>query len=262
MIRKTIFIILISIFVFSNGFAQELGEFEDSLQEVEEEDNIAQEQDDSSEEWDDEDKGFSNVMIKFFARLMWYIFLSAGNYSNERMNPSDDFGYQVKPREKGEPLIPIIRSDSALGMLSLQMYSLDQRIELGYGALALSGRYTLFFETDDPSRLHLWESYIHYRMSLGNIIEFSPGVGVFGMLASSEYSGLSLSLPLRLYLRDFASLELISGFNFYPSGVILVDTDLSILIDLGNIYPRFGYRRYGSDISSLDTFYAGLTLVY
>lgn len=262
MIRKTIFIILISIFVFSNSFAQELGEFEDSFQEVEEEDNIAQEQDDPDEEWDDEDEGISKVMIKLFARLMWYIFLSAGNYSNERMDPSDDLWYQIKPREKGEPLIPIIRSDSALGMLSLQMYSLDQRIELGYGALALSGRYTLFFETDNSFRLHLWESYIHYRMSLGSFIEFSPGAGVFGMLANSEYSGLSLSFPLRLYLRDYASFEIISGFNFYPSGVIGVDTDLSILIDLGNIYPRFGYRRYGSDYSALDTFYAGLTLVY
>lgn len=262
MIRKTIFIILISIFVFSNGFTQELGDFEDSLQGVEEEENNkAQEQDDPDEEWDDED-GFSAVMMKLFARLMWYIFLSAGNYSNERMNPSENFEYQIRPRENGEPLIPIIRSDSTLGMLSLQMYSLDQRIEFGYGALALSGRYTLFFETDEPSRLHLWESYIHYRMSLGNIIEFSPGVGAFGMLANSEYSGLSLSLPLRLYIRDYASLELISGFNFYPSGVTAFDTDLSILIDLGNIYPRFGFRRYGSDYSTLDTFYAGLTLVY
>lgn len=260
MFRKMIFIILISIFVFSNSFAQELGEFEDSFQEAEEEDSIVQEQDDPDEEWEDE--GLSQVLMKFFARLMWYIFLSAGNYSNERMNPSENFEYQIKPREKGEPLIPIIRSDSTFGMLSLQMYSLDQRIELGYGALALSGRYTLFFETDEPYRLHLWESYIHYRMSLGNIIEFSPGAGVFGMLANSEYSGLSLSLPLRLYIRDYASLELISGFNFYPSGVTAFDTDLSILIDLGNIYPRFGFRRYGSEYSTLDTFYAGLTLVY
>ncbi|MCK5198007.1 MAG: hypothetical protein KAR21_06635, partial [Spirochaetales bacterium] len=234
MIRKTIFIILISIFVFSNSFAQELGEFEDSFQEAEEEDSITQEQDDQNEEWNEEDEGLTQVLMKFFARLMWYIFLSAGNHSYERMNPPEDLEYQIKPREKGDPLIPIIRSDSTLGMLSLQMYSLDQRIELGYGALALSGRYTLFFETDKPSRLHLLEGYIHYRMSFGDIIEFSPGAGVFGMSANSEYSGFSLSLPLRLHLKDYASLELISGFNFYPSGITGVDTDLSILIDLGN----------------------------
>ncbi len=263
MIKKVIILFSFVLLALYGVAAQELEAFEDTF--IEDEDESSDEQDESDDEFwedeeDEEDSELAAVLAEFFARLLWYIIISGGSYSNDRMNPPPE-DESIRPRERGEPLIPVLRSDTALGVVSSELFSIDQRMEAGYGALGLSGRYTLFLETDEPQTLHLWETYIHYRMSIFDGLEFSPGLGMFGMTGKSQYDGFSMTFPVRLHLRGQFSLEFLSAFNFYPSGVVGEDLDFSMLFDLGSVYPKLGYRRYGSDTSSLNIFYVGVSFI-
>lgn len=170
--------------------SQELGEFEDSFREAE--GDQEEESEEATEESGDEEteSEFSRLLLEFIGRLIWYAFISGGSYSNARMDSSnEDF---LHPRQVGEPLIPILRSDTAFHYLSTDLFALDERVEVGYGAFGVAGRYTLYFETDRYALLHLWEVHLLYRMSIAHMIEFSPGLGAFGMEGESRYGGFLL----------------------------------------------------------------------
>ena len=269
-VRQVITILLIFFITFSQLPAQELGAFEDSLEggsESEGADEAPDEEEESEEDiWDDDEVTFSGILMELFVRLAWYAVIYGGAYSNDRMSAvsgelnEDDF--LVRPRSAGEPLIPLFRSDTSLGILNTELYCADQRFELGYGAVGLSGRYSLFFETDRPAGLHLWETYLHYRMSLGNTLEMSPGFGGFGMTGEGEYNGFSMSFPVKIFVPGLFSAETFTAFNFYPNDVLALDFDAALLLDLGFIHPKAGYRRYSTETDSLNVFYVGCAVVY
>ncbi|MBI9103122.1 MAG: hypothetical protein JEY99_11965 [Spirochaetales bacterium] len=263
---KIFFILMFTCFLFSGPLsAQELDSFEDSFLESSEEEEKGGTEDAENEdgyEDDEESEGLAELLLELFVRLTWYAVAYGGSYSNDRVDPPNYSDYYIRPRRTGEPLIPIFRSDTSFGIIDPELYAADQRFEVGYGAIGFTGRYTLFFETDRISNLHLWETYIHYRMSLGNALEVSPGFGAFGMEGKAEYKGFSLSLPVKMYVPDAFALEAITAFNFYPTEVVGTDFDISLMLDLGRIYPKAGYRIYGTGTSFLETFYLGCSFIY
>ena len=194
-------------------------------------------------------------------RLIWYGFISGGITSQERMHSRDpQFPW---PRTTGEPLIALVRSDTTLQMIQTDLFALDERIEVGYGALGAAGRYTLYFETDTPAKIQLWTAHLLYRMSIADAVEISPGLGAFGMTGDNQYQGFSLTLPIRVNIERHFSLEMASTFNFYPSGAVGADFEGALLLDWSGFNPRVGWRSYGTSGGGyLQGFFAGLTLVY
>ena len=251
---RSILILVTAMFLALPTAAQELGAFEDSFQTERE-----KEKQDPSENNGEEDR--TSFFAELMARLIWYGLLSGGITSQERMHSQDpQFPW---PRATGEPLIALIRSDSSAQMIQTDLFALDQRIEAGYGAFAAVGRYTFFFETDTPSKIHLWNAHLLYRMSIADVMEISPGLGAFGMTGENSYQGFSLTLPVRVNINRTFSLEMISTFNFYPSGAVGSDFEAAVMPDWNGINPRLGWRSYGSSGGGyLQGFFAGLTLVY
>jgi hypothetical protein len=256
-VKKILSIFLLIIFLIPQGFSQELGDFEESFNQTEEE-NI----DEETEETDDtESSELTSILFELIGKILWYTLLAGGIYSNERMNPEElSFPY---PRLTGDPLISILRSDTSFQIIEQDLYALDQRVEIGYGAIGFAGRYSYFFETDYPSELHLWQAHLLYRMSIMNIIEISPGIGTFGMFGQSEYTGFSITLPIRLNIARTISFEILPVLNLYPNGATGSDLDFALLINLNRIKPRLGFRQfYSSGGLALNGFYGGLTFVY
>jgi hypothetical protein len=251
---KSFLVVLLTGFLFFPGWTQELGAFEESFQTEREKEE--REISDNGDETDEEASFFAELM----ARLIWYGILGGGVTSQERMHSRDpEFPW---PRKKGEPLIALSRSDTAIQLVQADLYALDERFEAGYGAFGATGRYTLFFETDTPAKIHLWSAHLLYRMSIADVMEISPGLGVFGMTGENSYQGFSLTLPVRINIDRRFSCEFISAVNFYPSGAVGSDFEGALLLDWEGICPRIGWRSYGSSGGGyLQGFFAGLTLV-
>ena len=100
-------------------------------------------------------------------------------------------------------------------------------------------------------------------MSILNLIEFSPGIGGFGMFGQYEKEGLSLTAPIRLNIVRTVSLEMLPVVNIYPNGATGSDLDIALLLDFEKIKPRIGFRQLiSSGGSSLQGFYTGVSFVY
>ena len=259
-IKKSILIFLLILFLLPQGFAQELGEFEESFNKEQE-----KEDEESNETQISEDEGsdsvFGQVIFKIIGKLFWYTLIAGGAYSYERMQP--EYHSLVYPRAAAEPLIAILRTDTSFQIMDLELFALDQRVEIGYGPFGAAGRYSYYFETDSPSELHLWQAHLLYRMSILNLIEFSPGIGGFGMFGQYENDGLSLTAPIRLNIARTVSLEILPVLNIYPNGATGSDLDIAVLLDFLQVKPRLGYRQLSSSGGALiKGFYGGLTFVY
>lgn len=259
-LKKVLSIFLLIMFLLPQGFAQELGEFEESFnneQEIEDE-----EPKETQKSMDEESESIlGQALLEFVWKLFWYTLFAGGAYSYERMVP--EYESFVYPRFVAEPLIAILRSDTSFQVLDQELFALDQRVEIGYGPFAAAGRYSYYFETDSPSELHFWQAHLLYRMSILNIIEFSPGFGVFGMFGQYENDGFSLTAPFRLNIVRAVSLEMLPVLNFYPNGATGTDLDIALLLDFQQVKPRLGYRQLSSSGgSALKGFYGGVTFVY
>lgn len=252
---RSILTLIIALFLTLPGATQELGAFEESFQTERE-----KEKQESLENEAEEEEG-SSFFAELMARLIWYGILGGGVTSQERMHSRDpEFPW---PRETGEPLIALIRSDTSFQLIQTDLFALDERIEAGYGAFGAAGRYTFYFETDTPAKIHLWSAHLLYRMSIANVMEISPGLGAFGMTGTGGYHGFSLTLPVRVNIQRRFSLEAVSTINFYPSGAVGSDFEGALLVDWAGINPRIGWRSYGSSGGGyLQGFFAGLTLVH
>ena len=259
-VKKILLIFLLILFLVPQGFAQELGEFEESFNKEQETKNEEPEETQVSEN-DDSDSAFGQVLFKFIGKLFWYTLIAGGAYSYERMQPEySSFSY---PRVAAEPLIAILRSDTSFQIINQELFALDQRFELGYGPFGASGRYSYYFETDSPSELHYWQAHFLYRMSILNLIEFSPGIGGFGMFGQYKNEGLSLTAPIRLNIERTVSLEILPVLNIYPNGATGSDLDIALLFDFQQLKPRIGFRRLtSSGGTSLQGFYTGVSYVY
>lgn len=251
---KFLLVALLALLIIFPGWTQELGAFEESFQTEREKEK--QETSDNSEE-----EGSPSFFGELMARLIWYGLLGGGITSQERMHSRDpDFPW---PRKTGEPLIALFRTDSALQIIQPDLYALDERLEAGYGAFGAAGRFTLFFETDTPSKIYLWNAHLLYRMSIADAAEISPGLGIFGMTGDNGYQGFSLTLPVRINIDRRFSFEMVSTFNFYPSGAVGTDFEGALMLDWSGINPRIGWRSYGSSGGGyLQGLFGGLTLVY
>jgi hypothetical protein len=260
-VKKIISIFLLILFLLPQGFTQELGEFEESFSTGEQEDEDVESKETQVNEGGDSDSAISIVLLKFVGKLLWYTFIAGGAYSYERMLP--EHSSFIYPRVASEPLIAILRSDTSFQILDKELFSLDQRVEIGYGPFGAIGRYSYYFETDSPSELHFWQAHLLYRMSIINLIEFSPGFGVSGMFGNYAKDGFSLTAPIRLNIARSVSLEMLPVLNIYPNGSTGSDLDFAILLDFLKVKPRLGYRQLSSSGGAmLKGFYGGITLIY
>jgi hypothetical protein len=259
-VKKIISIFLLILFLLPQGFAQELGEFEESFNKEQEKED--EETDETQESVDvGTDSVFGQILFEFIGKLLWYTLIAGGAYSYERMQP--EYHSFVYPRIAAEPLIAILRSDTSFQVIDRELLVLDQRVEMGYGPFGAAGRYSYYFETDSPSELHYWQAHLLYRMSILNVIEFSPGFGGFGMFGQYEKDGFSLTTPIRLNIARTVSLEMLPVLNFYPNGATGSDLDIAVLLDFLQVKPRFGYRQLSSSGGAvLKGFYGGITLIY
>ncbi|MCK5675245.1 MAG: hypothetical protein KAH95_17825 [Spirochaetales bacterium] len=259
-IKKIISILLLILILLPHGFAQELGEFEESFNK-EQEKEVKDSEEKHENRDDDSDSVFGKILFKIIGKLFWYTLIAGGAYSYERMQP--EYNSYVYPRIAAEPLIAILRSDTSFQIIDQELFALDQRVEIGYGPFGAAGRYSYYFETDSPSELHLWQAHLLYRMSILNLIELSPGIGGFGMFGQYENDGLSLTAPIRVNIDRTVSLEILPVLNIYPNGSTGSDLDIAVLLDFQQVKPRFGYRQLSSSGGTvLKGFYGGVTFVY
>lgn len=169
-------------------------------------------------------------------------------------------------RQKGEPLLPMIRVDLCYQRLQSNLSAIDGMVELGYGPLAISYRGTHFRETDLPDEvtnssdaMNLHEVLALYRVSGTPYFEIDWGLGMVRLEGNDTHSGVAFSMPVKIQPESWL------GFNIVPTvnsmdGNALYDIDGSILLTKGFISLRAGYRWLYTEYETLKGPYSGLSL--
>jgi hypothetical protein len=199
---------------------------------------------------------FGSCLGEFFSTMI----SNGSSASQERVRPDrgHDIAEGLKSREPGEALIPFFRLDANYQDVESDVYAFDWRIEGGYGPLGIQFRQTDYREENPPDNLRVRQIHGLGRLSFGNRIEIDLGLGASFIEGNNKYSGISLTIPILIYPKEFI------GFEFRPSWASINeysinDYDLGILLNRRYVSLRIGYRWVQSANESLNGLYGGLS---
>jgi len=191
-----------------------------------------------------------------------YIFLHGG-YQSLALVQEDvyfDSPFRADMRLPGDPIIPFASVDVHHQFSSGSLNAWDSRGKVGYGPLAASVRWTQYRETDFAARLDFVQTYGHYRMTVHDVFEFSPGLGYGWFLGDVDASGTAFTAPVRLMLPMGFSAEYRPAWISVGSAGTVYDQDVSLLYGRRYAYARIGYRWVWNRTETLDGPYVGFSL--
>lgn len=185
----------------------------------------------------------------------WFVCLGEGGKASLDRLPSSSGAPDLCERRLGEPLIPFVAIEPAWQMLNSDIEAWDLQAELGYGPVALQGRFTQFREDNPNDRMNISRALFLYRMSVGNALEIDLGVGGVFIDGNSDFGRLALSTSLRLHPGGPV------GIEFRPAWTDnLADYDVSLYLTVMGFSLKGGYRWLNSPDESLNGPYVGLSL--
>ncbi len=183
------------------------------------------------------------------------IALAAGGMASLDRLPEWSADPNGSVRRMGEPLIPFIALEPAWQMLKSDVEGFDLQAEIGYGPLALHGRFTRYREEEPDDRMNFTRISFLYRMSIGSGFEIDLGLGTLFFDGDTEFSRFSFSLPMRMHPGGPVGLE------FRPAwSKNLADYDVALYLTLNNVSLKGGYRWLNTPDESLNGPYVGLSL--
>jgi hypothetical protein len=162
-------------------------------------------------------------------------------------------------RETGDPLLPFLALEGFAQPTHDGISATGGRAEVGFGPLAVEGRFTRYSEAGFPAHLDLVQVHGLYRMSLGAPVELDLGYGTAALYGQGRHAGFSMTYPVRVY--PVHNL----GVEFRPSwawlgGATLSDHTLAVTGTAGYLSLRAGYRWTRAGSANLDGPVLGATL--
>ena len=164
----------------------------------------------------------------------------------------------IKPRQPGEPLIPMLRADLASMSLESDVEAVDCRVQAGWGPFAVEFNPTFYEEQDPDDKLDLYRIWGLYRMSLGNRIELDLGAGGVILEGNESHTGRSFTTPVLIQPRDWIVVE------FRPiwseiNGSNLTEYEAGVLLNWKHFSAKAGYHWTHSPERSLDGPFIGFS---
>jgi len=160
-------------------------------------------------------------------------------------------------REPGDILIPFVRYDFFRQSVNASIYANDNRIEAGFGPIAVLLEEYIFHNRATGSGLTIDRQMFLYRMSPSKDFEFDLGLGQT-TLAGVERTPLgSFSIPAKLRVAEGVVVEFIPTW----SGIM---SDYEAALHWGMQYGslKVGYRYLSTPTANLKGPYAGFALYF
>jgi len=204
------------------------------------------------------------AVTKTIYALMGGLFVSgtSNSMADRAPEPSPDAPFAVPPRKPGDAVLPYVAGEFQYQWIDGNTDALDMRLAGGYGPAGASVRWTRYRETEPDTHLDVLQAYAHLRLTLGDILEFSPGLG-YGNFAfendADDEGGFALTLPFRIHFHPGIGLEYRPSWVF-PNETTVNDQDLALILGRRHAFLRLGYRWLWNDAETLSGPYAGVSL--
>lgn len=161
----------------------------------------------------------------------------------------------IADRRPGEALIPFVRLDTVWHRVNSRLDAVDWRAEAGYGPVGAHVNATHYRERHPSARLDLVRALALYRMSFGVHAQADFGLGIVSVRGDESTSRLLFSTPLLLHPGRHW------GVEFRPAWADrLDDYDLAVLLTVGPVSAKAGWRWLRAPNESLHGPYAGVSL--
>lgn len=164
-------------------------------------------------------------------------------------------------RKTGSLLLPIVRLDSSYSYIKKDLYSINNRIELGFGAISLVSDINIYNETNPDDKLYQIDGLILYRMSFSRNSEIDISIGVNNILGDSSTFGIKSGLPIRIKPKDYLGIEIRPAL-IYLENNILYDLDASVFFGKRFIGLTAGYKLFGDSNNILHGPYIGIRTMF
>lgn len=195
-----------------------------------------------------------NGLLQFALEVVGEMFAMGGRSSMSRILPQGESS--SVPRMNGEPLIPFIRYDFAFQRISSDISARSNRIEGGYGPLALYLEDYAFIENNPPSALNVGRLMFLYRMA-GDVTEIDVGLGrtVLAGATRTEIDAITVRAKYRFNEHFALDFQPVFGDRLY---------DLELALSYGQQFGaiKVGYRSLNSPSDSLSGVFTGLAFYY
>jgi hypothetical protein len=255
----TLCIILSLFFIPPNLYAGKLDDFEEAS--TKKEDTSKAGSNDSSSrrnKRDGREKIFSDgnecdSFVDCFSGLTVELLYYSGKYTF----------YQRRYNESlvGTPVLPTISLDSDYQNIESDLFSINNRIEVGYGPFGFQYKEMRYFEKDPDDELKIYQlNYLH-RISNGENFRLDLGLGSVTMEGNETNTGFSLTTPLYVFLPKKCSVFLRPNWGWI-NGNAIQDYKLGFLWSRKFISLQGGYRFVKSGKETLNGPFIGFNLHY
>lgn len=219
------------------------------------------EEDTTHHEESDDDGWDMDFLADIFGDVLFHGVIHGGYVSWERVRhrPRDYSHEQLRPREVGEALIPLVRFDVSYQDVESDVEAYDYRIECGYGPVGAHVNLTHYREREPHDELDLTRVHGLYRMSFGNSVEMDLGLGAVFMSGDDLHSGFSFTFPLHVHPTRIAGMEFRPAWATVNGGHI-ADYDLGLLLSYRNASLKIGHRWVKRTTQSLNGPHIGFSL--
>jgi len=145
---------------------------------------------------DNEDRSLLGDIFGVFFDAIFDGILTTGKYSFYKAESSftSEEHPELKPRNNGQRLVPFLRFDALFGNFESAIELQDYMTETGYGAFSFSYRYSRFDEQSPSDQLVLEQSFLNYRMTLGDRTQLDFGFGNYSLKGNKDYSDSAFRL--------------------------------------------------------------------
>lgn len=161
------------------------------------------------------------------------------------------------PRQLGEPLIPFFGLSVGYQNVESDVNAASTRLEAGYGPAALHVNWTLYKEDEPASELDFVQWHVLYRMSFAQYVEVDAGLGSMIIRGSSQRSGFSITIPVRIQPVRFLGIVFRPAWGWIGESTIS-DYELALSASLRFVSIHGGYRWVKVGTASLDGPVVGL----
>lgn len=194
--------------------------------------------------YDDDSDASSSV----FSEILFGMFFLMGESSWKAMYPLE--AVQEEPffsRKKGDLILPIAKLETTAFRLDSDLEGYEVGGHLGFGFVGLNGGYLRLQENNPDDDLSIAHWQFVFRFTLTDHFEWSPGIGGAKFKGNQDRSGVSLTSPVNIYVKDYYSLRFRPIIHTFDDNVWLSDVSLGLGVDIQGVSIMGGYRWFSGE---------------
>lgn len=171
-------------------------------------------------------------------------------------------GGKEKKRKNGTFILPQFRLDTNISYVSENVYSINNRLEAGFGPIAFDANYNLYKEKNfSNDGLNVIDTSLIYRMAFTRDIEVDLSLGISTLAGNFSLTGFKLGLPVKFKTSKRWGVEFRPSMIFLENSSVF-DFDASVLWSMRYFGFTAGYKVYGNDNNYLHGPYIGVRSFY